>query len=71
MEAHRDCSIDDLVDAFVAKSSPWVSAEAEEILKSLDFETAWKVIDFGSMHGCRDPVAIIRKRLQDAKVGSE
>jgi len=69
MEAHRDCSIDDLVDAFVAKSSPWVSAEAEEILKSLDFETAWKVIDFGSMHGCRDPVAIIRKRLQDAKAG--
>ena len=71
MEAHSDCSVDGLVDAFVAKSSPWVRKEAEEILKSLYFQSAWKVIDFGSMYGCLDPVAIIRKRLQDAKVGSE
>jgi hypothetical protein len=67
MEAHQESSVDDLIDAFMAKNSNWINEEAEELLRSLDFEVAWKVVDFGSMYGCRDSVAIVKTRIKDAK----
>lgn len=71
MEAHQESSVDDLIDAFMAKNSNWINEEAEELLRSLDFEVAWKVVDFGSMYGCRDSVAIVKTRIKDAKAGKK
>ena len=69
MESHRESSVDEFVDAFVSHTSyRWINEEAEELLRGLDFEVLWKVVDFGSMYGCRDPVAIIKRRIRDAKV---
>lgn len=67
MAAHRDSSVDDMVDDFVSLNASWINEEAEELLRSLDHEVAWKVCDFGSMQNCRDPVAIIKRRIRDAK----
>lgn len=71
MEAHRESSVEDLIDAFMARNSDWINEEAEELLRSLDFDMAWKVVDFGSMYGCRDSVAIVKTRIKDAKAGKK
>ena len=69
MEERRDASAQQLVDDFATANAQWINSEAEDLLASLDPDLLWKVIDFGLLQFCRDPVAIIRIRIKDAERG--
>ena len=67
MDARRDASAQQLVDDYITANSKWITPEAEELLASLELDLLWRVIDYGSLQFCRDPVAIIRKRMNDSR----
>ena len=69
MDAHSDCSADELVNEYVMSNAEWINEEAEGILRSLELDQLWRIIEFGSLHGVRDPVAIIKCRIRDAQAG--
>ena len=69
MEARKDASAQQLLDDYVAANAEWINPKAEELLASLDLDLLWKIIDYGSLQFCRDPVAIIRIRIKDAERG--
>ena len=69
MDAHSDCSADELVNEYVIFNAEWINEEAEGILRSLELDLLWRIIAQGSLRGVRDPVAIIKCRIRDAKSG--
>ncbi|CAK9031928.1 unnamed protein product [Durusdinium trenchii] len=68
LDAHQDRP-DDMLEKFVVSNQAWMNQEAEDLLRSLKQEQALGVIERGSFKNCRDPVALIKKRLKDAKAG--
>mmetsp|Transcript_77545 Transcript_77545/g.136812 ORF Transcript_77545/g.136812 Transcript_77545/m.136812 type:complete len:700 (-) Transcript_77545:30-2129(-) len=64
MEAHKNDSKEELVEAFISANLKFMNPEAEEALRKLDSEGLWRVADFGSLQGCRDATAIIKIRAR-------
>ena len=55
------------VQGFLASNSRWLNPEAEEILKMMNPLDQKRVINGGTLSGCRDPVAVLQTRAKRAR----
>eukprot|EP00442_Polarella_glacialis_P004409 CAMPEP_0115158314 /NCGR_PEP_ID=MMETSP0227-20121206/69518_1 /TAXON_ID=89957 /ORGANISM="Polarella glacialis, Strain CCMP 1383" /LENGTH=293 /DNA_ID=CAMNT_0002569761 /DNA_START=74 /DNA_END=951 /DNA_ORIENTATION=- len=74
MEERKDHTPEHLLEDFIKENEKWMNVDAEDRLRGL-LETPdvlWRVVDFGTLHGCRDPASIIeiRARPEDHTKGS-
>lgn len=54
-------------EKFMKANRPFMNAEAEQLLRSMNPVDRKRVIVAGTMGGCRDPIAVIRCRVRQAR----
>jgi len=55
------------VEAFVVANRHFLNDDAEEILRAMNPVDKRRVLAAGTMSGCRDPIAVIRSRVRQAR----
>mmetsp|Transcript_5187 Transcript_5187/g.16790 ORF Transcript_5187/g.16790 Transcript_5187/m.16790 type:complete len:752 (-) Transcript_5187:9-2264(-) len=58
---------DEEFDAFMKIEQPFLNDDAEELLRSLSRVDIKRVMNAGTLSGCRNPAAVIRRRIREAR----